>query len=136
MNREVKYSIDHLDLFNTDEDIEKIKMFTEFNDEAITIIIDDVPIISTGLRILSDCTGEIWMVKSNNINKHAVTIVKRLNELIEFYADKYKLERMQTSIRPEHEKWIQNLGFEKESELVNFTKESKIYLYRRLFKWE
>ena len=133
MNREVQYSIDHLDLFNTDEDIEKTKLLTEFNDEAITIIIDDIPVISTGLRILSECTGEIWMVKSKYLKKHKLFIIKRLLELIEIYAKKYNLKRIQTVITPENEKWIKSLGFEKETELLHFVSKGKIYLYRRTF---
>lgn len=141
MNKEIEYKVDHLDLFDSEElkneeEIERLKLFSNINDEAITILIDGIPVISTGLRILSDSTGEVWMIKSKCIEKHAVYIVKRLGELINFYAEKYNLLRIQTLIKPEHEKWIKTLGFEKESELVNFDKDSKFYLYRRLFKWE
>jgi hypothetical protein len=132
-DREVKYHVNHLDLFNTDEDIEKMKILTDFNDDAITILIDDVPIISTGIRVLNECTGEIWMVKSNYLENHSIFIVKRLKELINIHASKYNLKRIQTVIEPRHQKWIENLGFEMESELVNFTNEGTIYLYRRLF---
>jgi hypothetical protein len=131
----VKYHPCHLDLFNTDENKEILKIQTEFNDEAITILIDDIPIIATGLRLVNDYTGEIWMVKSRYLNKYAIVIIKELKKLIQYYAEEYQLTRMQTVIKPEHEKWIKGLNFEKEVEMKGFSKE-KTYIYRRLFKWE
>jgi len=136
--REIIYSVDHLDLFNMKEgeDIELLKDLTVQNTEAITILLDDVPIISIGLRLINGITGEVWMIKSENISKHLIYIIKRLNELIYFYAEKYKLQRIHTFILEENIKWIENLGFEKETELIGFLKDKKSYLYRRLFKWE
>lgn len=133
--REVNYNISHLDLFDIDGDVELLKIQTEFNNEAITILIDDIPVISTGLRLINKNTGEIWLVKSKYLAKYKIYVIKRLMELITFYAEKYKLKRMQTLINLENEKWIKCLGFEKETELKNFSDETT-YIYRRLFQWE
>lgn len=133
--REVNYNINHLDLFNMDGDIELLKIQTEYNNEAITILIDDIPVISTGLRLINKNTGEIWLIKSKYLAKYKIYVIKRLMELITFYAEKYKLKRMQTLINLENEKWIKCLGFEKETELKNFSDETT-YIYRRLFQWE
>lgn len=133
--KEVNYNINHLDLFDMDEDVELLKIQTEFNNEAITILIDDIPIISTGLRLVNKNTGEIWLIKSKYLAKYKIYVIKRLKELITFFAEKYKLKRMQTLINIQNEKWIKCLGFEKEAELKNFSDET-IFIYRRLFKWE
>lgn len=132
---EIKYHPSHLDLFNTDEDKEVLKLQTEYNDEAITVLIDDIPVIATGLRLINEYTGEIWLVKSTHLEKHSVSIVKHLKQLIEHYAEKYKLTRIQTVIRPQNQKWIEMLGFKQESEMKGFSNEP-VYIYRRLFKWE
>jgi hypothetical protein len=131
----VQYHPNHLDLFNTDENKEILKIQTELNDEAITILIDDIPIVATGLRLVNDCTGEIWLVRSKHLEKHTILIIKELKELIEHYAKEYQLTRLQTVIRPQHEKWIQGLGFEKEVEMKGFSRDT-VYIYRRLFTWE
>lgn len=133
--KEVNYNINHLDLFNIDGDVELLKIQTEYNNEAITILIDDIPVISTGLRLINKNTGEIWLIKSKYLAKYKIYVIKRLMELITFYAEKYKLKRMQTLINLENEKWIKCLGFEKETELKNFSDETT-YIYRRLFQWE
>lgn len=133
--REVNYNISHLDLFDIDGDVELLKIQTEFNNEAITILIDDIPVISTGLRLINKNTGEIWLVKSKYLAKYKIYVIKRLMELITFYSEKYKLKRMQTLINTQNEKWIKCLGFEKETELKNFSDETT-FIYRRLFKWE
>ena len=130
--KEVRYNVNHLDLFNIDEDIELLKIQTEFNTEAITILIDNIPVIATGLRLVNKNTGEIWLVKSKYLAKYKIYVIKRLKELIDFFAKKYKLTRMQTLINKENEKWIKCLGFEKETELANFSDETT-YIYRRLF---
>lgn len=137
MSREIKYNISHLDLFNFEnkENLELLKIQTEYSHDALTLIIDDIPIIAIGLIRINKQAGNIWMVKSKYISKHKIFIVKRLKVLIDFYAKKYKLKRIQTLITPENQKWIECLGFEKESELKNFSDETT-YLYRRLFKWE
>lgn len=133
--KEIIYNINHLDLFDIDENIELLKIQTEYNNEALTVIIDDVPVISTGLRLINKSTGEIWLIKSKYLAKNKIYVIKRLKELIAFYSEKYKLKRMQTLINKDNEKWIKCLGFEKESELINFSDETT-YIYRRLFKWE
>jgi hypothetical protein len=135
MVNKIEYHPNHLDLFNTDENKELMKEQTALNDEAITILIDDIPIIATGLRLVNDCTGEIWLVKSKYLEKHAISIIKELKELIEYYVKKYQLTRLQTVIRPQHEKWIKGLGFEKEVEMKGFSKDT-VYIYRRIFTWE
>lgn len=135
MNKEIEYNIAHLDLFNIEDDVELLKIETEYNNDAITIIIDGRPIISTGIRLVNKNTGDIWMIKNEYISQHKIYIIKRLEELINFYANKYKLTRIQTTIVPKNVKWIENLGFEKESELVGFSEEPT-FIYRRNFKWE
>jgi len=135
VNKEIEYNIAHLDLFNIEDDVELLKIETEYNNDAITIIIDGRPIISTGIRLVNKNTGDIWMIKNEYISQHKIYIIKRLEELINFYANKYKLTRIQTTIVPKNVKWIENLGFEKESELVGFSEEPT-FIYRRNFKWE
>ena len=135
VNKEIEYNIAHLDLFDIEDDVNLLKIETEYNNDAITIVIDGRPIISTGIRLINKNTGDIWMVKNEYISQHKIYIIKRLKELINFYADKYKLTRIQTTIVPKNVKWIENLGFEKESELVGFSEEPT-FIYRRNFKWE
>jgi hypothetical protein len=135
VSREVKYNPAHLDLFSTDEDIELLKIRTEYNHEALTLIIDDIPVIAMGLRILNEYTGEVWIVPTKYLQKHKILVIKRLKELIIQMAKKYKLTRIHTTITPEFEKWIIGLGFEKECELKAYDKDTT-YLYRRVFKWE
>lgn len=134
---QINYDIKHLELFNlSDDDKKNIKTLqnaTLINCEAYTYIFDGRPLFATGLKLLNEYTGEIWVIRTKYINQYKKEFVKKIQTLLNYIIEKYQLKRIQTVVNSDWTKWIEFLGFERECELKNFVKDEKLFLYRRLF---
>lgn len=129
----------HLDLFILGDGqpcIEKLKENTSIicteEDEAYTVLIDDIPIFAIGARIIRDGVAECWIVRSNSMQKYKKQIVEITEKLIQSFTTDNNIRRWQTLINPQFIKWIEFMGFERESEIKGFDKELTYYMYRRL----
>lgn len=133
--KKINYKVDHLDFFGIEdkEKIDYLKEATLESKESLTLLVDGKPICAIGLRLVTKIAGEVWLVNTPNLKNYKILFIKDLEEIIKEYAIKYKLKRLQTLIEPEFIKWIEFLGFARESEMVNFLPNKKTYLYRRLF---
>lgn len=133
--KKIPYKVDHLDLFEIDdlEYVEHCKNATYQKDNALTIMVDGRPICAIGMRLHNEVTGEVWLIKSKHLKKYKHFFVRELEIIIEEYVEKYKLRRLQTVISDNYVKWIEFMGFERESEMINFVPNKKTYIYRRLF---
>jgi len=129
----------HLDLFTLGEgqqDINILKLNTSITcskkDEAYTVLIDNVPIFAIGARIIREGVAECWIIRSNKMEQYKKFIVETTEKLIQSFSKDNNIRRWQTLINPQFVKWIEFMGFEKESEMIGFDKELQYFMYRRL----
>jgi len=120
----IPFKTAHIDLINTKikyEDLDELKEQTftqeEIGDAAITCVKDDRIIFSCGLRRINSGVAHIWSIPSIYADQNKLLMIKTLTKLLDDHAKRFKLHRVQTSIEPEFVKWIEFLGFERESVL-------------------
>lgn len=133
------FDIGHIDIINLkikyhDLDILKMEVWPSEGDEAKTYIEDDRIIFCCGIKIMRQGVGHCWVIPSIYTDNHAKSFFKEINELLESYAQKMKLHRIQTTISEDFVKWIELLGFKRESVLEKITHDKQNeYLYVKFF---
>lgn len=133
------FSIDHIDLINTkikykDLNILKSEVYPFEGDEALTYLKDDRIIFSCGLKIIREGVAHCWVVPSIYVDKYPKSFYKEILRLLDNYCKKMSIHRVQTSVGDEFIKWIEKLGFERESVLKKITFDKKDeYLYTKFY---
>jgi hypothetical protein len=118
----IPFAIDHVDLINHKikysslaELKNEIFIYEDSGEKGVTCLIDDRVIFSCGLKRVNAGVGHVWVVPSIYCDTHKIFTCKTIKHLLEKHAKDFKLHRIQTTIEPEFVKWIEFLGFKKES---------------------
>lgn len=133
------FRADHIDLINTkikydSLDILKMEVCPYEGDEALTYIEDDKIIFACGMKMIRQGVAHGWVVPSIYVDNYPKTFYKEMDKLISDYAKKMDIHRVQTTIVDEFVKWIEALGFERESTLKQMTFDKKDeYLYTKFY---
>lgn len=134
-----EFRLDHIDLVNlklTYPSINELKaeVYPFDGDEALTYIKDDRIIFCCGLKLLRRGVAHCWVVPSVYVDKYPKSFYKEIKNLLESYAKKMNIHRVQTSVTDEFIKWIEAIGFERESTLKQITFDKKDeYLYTKFY---
>ena len=135
-----KFDIAHIDIINTkidyySLDVLKAEVYPFEGDEAKTYIKDDRIIFACGIKTFREGAGHCWVIPSVYVDDYAKSFYQEINFLLETYAKKMKLHRIQTTISEPFVKWIEALGFKRESVLKHITHDKKDeYMYVKFFE--
>ena len=133
--RIIDFKIDHLDLisFMGNKICKNIlESFTLEN--AKTFIVDNRIVFVWGLEMIRTGVGHCWTIPTIYTQENKIFIHKKTSLFIRKYAKKLKIHRLQTTINNNYVKWIESLGFERESVLRKITADQKDeYLYTKFF---
>lgn len=130
---------DHIDLINTkieysSIDVLKMEVSPYEGDEALTYIADDKIIFACGMKVIRHGVAHVWVVPSIYVDNYVKTFYKEINFLLNSYAKKMNIHRVQTTITKDFVKWIECLGFKKECTLEKFTFDKQDeYLYTKFY---
>jgi len=135
------FHIAHIDLINTkieypDLNVLKAETYTdyEYGDDAKTYIVDDKIIFACGVKMIRAGVGHCWVIPSVYVDDYSVSFYKEVKILLKDYAKRAKLHRVQTNIADPFVKWIEALGFKRESTLKQITSDKKDeYLYTKFY---
>jgi len=133
------FKIDHIDIINTklkynDLDELKSEVYPFEGDEALTYLKDDKIIFACGMKVIRQGVAHVWVVPSIYVDNYPKSFYKEINKLLNEYAEKMNIHRVQTTIVEDFVKWIELLGFEKESTLKKITFDKKDeYLYTKFY---
>lgn len=136
-----RFEIAHIDLINTkidypDLNVLKAETYTdyEYGDEAKTYIVDDRIIFACGIKMIRKGIGHCWVIPSVYVDGYARSFYKEIKTLLETHAAKMQLHRVQTNISDPFVKWIETLGFKRESTLKQITFDKKDeYMYTKFY---
>jgi hypothetical protein len=136
-----QFNISHIDLINTkidypDLNVLKAETYTDYQlgDEARTYIVDDRIIFSCGIKVVREGVGHCWVVPSIYVDDYAISFYREVKELLETYSLTMRLHRIQTTIQDPFVKWIEGLGFKRESILKQITSDKKDeYMYTKFY---
>lgn len=130
---------DHIDLINTkinypSLDVLKMEVCPYEGDEALTYISDDKVIFACGMKVIRQGVAHVWVIPSIHVDNYAKTFYKEINFLLNSYVEKMSIHRVQTTITKDFVKWIELLGFKRESTLKQITFDKKDeYLYTKFY---
>lgn len=133
------FNIAHVDIINTklkyhDLDILKSEVYPFEGDHAKTYIIDDRIIFACGLKVIKQGVAHCWVIPSIYVDKYAKRFYNEINDLLNSYAPKMGLHRIQTTVSDPFVNWIEKLGFEKECTMKQITHDKKDeYLYAKFY---
>jgi len=131
----INFKIDHLDLiaFKHNKICKDIlESFTLEN--AKSFIVDNRVVFVWGLEMIRKGVGHCWSIPTIYTQKNKILIHKKTSLFIQKYTRKLNIHRLQTTIDNNHVKWIESLGFERESVLKKITTDKKDeYLYTKFF---
>lgn len=136
-----KFDIAHIDLINTKIDYKNLDVLKaetypqyELGDNAKTYIEDDKIIFCCGIRIIREGVGHCWVIPSKYVDDYARSFYKEIKNLLETYSLTMSLHRVQTTIDEPFVKWIESLGFKRESILKKITSDKKDeYMYVKFY---
>jgi hypothetical protein len=134
-----EFKLDHLDLVNFKinyPNLNELKgeVYPFDEDKALTYIKDDKIIFCCGLKLVRRGVAHCWVIPSVYVDNYAKSFYKEINNLLESYVKKMNIHRVQTTITDEFVKWIEMLGFEKESTLKQMTFDKKDeYFYTKFY---
>lgn len=138
----IPFSIDHVDLIkhkinypSIAELKTKIFIYEEIGEKGITCLIDDEVIFCCGLKKINQGVGHVWVLPSVYCNRYKIFTYKTIKELLEKHAKEFRLHRIQTTIEPEFIKWIEFLGFERESILKQVKADkTDLFFYTKFYE--
>lgn len=133
--RVIDFKIDHLDLISfRDNKICKNILESFSLENAKTFIVDNRIVFVWGLEMIRTGVGHCWTIPTIYTQENKIIIHKKTSLFIRKYAKKLNIHRLQTTINSKHIKWIESLGFERESVLKKITADQKDeYLYTKFF---
>lgn len=141
MVKVIPFAIDHIDLvnhkikYNSIAEL-KAQVFTEEvnGDKAVTCIIDDRIIFCAGLKLINPGVAHVWVTPSVHCDTNKIFVYKTIKDLLDKHAEEFKLHRIQSTIEPEFVKWIEFLGFERESVLRQIKADkSDLFFYVKFY---
>jgi hypothetical protein len=138
----VPFSIDHIDLVNHKihyPDLAELKsdvfIYEQAGEKGVTCLIDDKIIFCCGLKRINKKVGHVWVVPSIYCDTYKIFTYKTIKELLEKHSKEFSLHRIQTTIEPQFIKWIEFLGFEKESILKQIKADkTDLFLYTKFYE--
>ena len=138
----IPFAIDHVDLVNHKinypsiaELKSEIFICEDAGEKGITCLIEDKVIFCCGLKRINKGVGHVWVVPSVYCDKYKIFTYRTIKELLEKHAKEFRLHRIQTTIEPEFIKWIEFLGFEKESVLKQVKADkTDLFFYTKFYE--
>jgi hypothetical protein len=138
----IPFAVDHVDLINHKikyPNIQNLKneiFISENNGErGITGLIEDKVIFCCGIKLINSGVGHVWVVPSIYCNTYKIITYKTIKDLLEKHAKELKLHRIQTTIEKSFIKWIEFLGFERESILKQVNEDkSDLFFYTKFYE--
>lgn len=134
------FHIDHIDIIEQkipreDIDMLKAEVYPFETDEAKTYIDDGRIIWSCGIKTIREGVGHCWIIPSIYVDGYKTSFVKEINHLLDTYSRIMKIHRIQTTIDEPFVKWIEKLGFKKESTLKHIKSDkSDEYMYVKFYE--
>lgn len=141
MINNIRFDLAHIDLINTkiaypSIDWLKANCYTSFElgEEAKTYVADGRILFACGMKYINEGVGSCWVVPSIYVDNYAKSFFKEMKECLDIYSKKMGLHRIQTCIDEKSVKWIEMLGFKRESvlEKINIDKTDQ-YLYVKFY---
>jgi 3'-phosphoadenosine 5'-phosphosulfate sulfotransferase (PAPS reductase)/FAD synthetase len=131
----INFNIEHLDLIELEKGtICKQTLSTLNLDYAKSFIKDSKIIFVLGLQLIRQGVAQCWSIPTIYTEKNKLFVYKKTINFIKQYAKKLNIHRLQTPVNDENVKWIETLGFKKESTLKKITFDKKDeYLYVKFF---
>lgn len=133
--RIIDFKIDHLDLiaFKHNKICKNIlECFVLEN--AKSFIVDNRIVFVWGLELIRKGVAHCWSIPTIYTEKNKIFIHRKTNLFINKYVQKLNIHRLQTTIDNNNVKWIESLGFKRESVLKKITADKKDeYLYTKFF---
>lgn len=138
----IPFALDHVDLINHKihypslaELKSEINIYEDSGEKGVTCLIDDRVIFSCGLKRVNSGVGHVWVVPSVYCDKYKIFTYKTIKDLLEKHAKEFRLHRIQTTIEPEFVKWIEFLGFERESVLKRVKADkTDLFFYAKFYQ--
>lgn len=138
----IPFAIDHIDLVHHKIEypsIAELKNEVFINEgcgeKGITCLVDDRVIFCCGLKRVNLGVGHVWVVPSVYCDTHKIFTYKTIKDLLEKHAKDFRLHRVQTTIEPEFVKWIEFLGFKKESVLKRVKADkTDLFFYTKFYQ--
>ncbi|CAB4213463.1 hypothetical protein UFOVP1451_45 [uncultured Caudovirales phage] len=138
----IPFAIDHVDLVNhkieypsLEELKSEIFIREDCGEKGITCLIDDKVIFCCGLKRINLGVGHVWVVPSVYCDTHKIFTYKTIKDLLEKHAKEFRLHRIQTTIEPKFVKWIEFLGFKKESILKQVKADkTDLFFYTKFYE--
>ena len=131
----INFKIEHLDLVAfkhkkiCKDDLEGFVL-----ENAKSFILDNRIVFIWGLEIIRKGVAHCWSIPTIYAENNKIFIHKKTNLFIKKYVKKLNIHRLQTTIDNSCVKWIESLGFKKESVLKKITFDKKDeYLYVKFF---
>lgn len=131
----INFKIDHLDLvaFKYNK-ICKDTLEGFSLENAKSFVVDNRIVFIWGLEIIRKGVGHCWSIPTIYTEQNKIFIHKKTNSFIQKYTKKLNIHRLQTTINDNHVKWIESLGFKRESVLKKITADKQDeYLYTKFF---
>jgi uncharacterized protein YqgV (UPF0045/DUF77 family) len=133
------FDISHIDLIDTKinyRDLNELKaeVYPFEGDESGTYIEDGRIIFSCGIKMVRPGVGHCWVIPSKYVDNHSRSFFKEISRVLKEYSAKMNIHRMQTTIKDDFVKWIETLGFERESVLKEIGSDrSDEYMYVKFY---
>lgn len=101
--------------------------------DATTFLVDGVPIAALGCVLDYPGVAMAWALISEEARGHGLALTKATKEVVEGWIEFYGLHRLHCLVTPEKEeymRWIEAIGFERESLMKHITPDKgDMYLY-------
>ena len=96
---------------------------------SYTLLIDEKPIICSGIVVIAKGIGEVWTVSDKTVDKYPIAVHKSILKLLNKF-DQLKFHRLQAicAMIGNSGKWLEKLGFEKEGIMRQFGENKEDYL--------
>ena len=103
------------------------------NGDATTFLVNGQPIAALGCVLDYPGVAMAWALISEDARGHGVALTKATREVVEEWIDLYGLHRLHCLVTPgkeEYIRWIEAIGFEKESLMKHVTPDKQdMFLY-------
>ncbi len=126
---DIEYMANHS--INTSVD-RKVCGITE---QVFTIEHDGTPLAVGGFRFIVPTTAWCWIDLGDEAGKHLVTLYRTIRDWIDKFAENNGVKRLQAFVRTDSikaQRFIEHLGFERESTMVGFFGDSNADMYVRM----
>jgi len=116
----------------------KYAMYLEYDNASFTAFVDGKPIAAGGIFILWENVAEGWVLATNKIWNHKLTMAKIFKKRTDVLIKENKIKRLQTAVKADFElghKFAKFLGLETEGLMKHYGPDGSDYIrYARIMK--